>query len=172
MGAAVLALAGAGCNSLTPSQFASSTPHFDPAEYFTGRTSSRGVFENRAGEPARRFTSTASGRWEGGALTLDQTFMYEDGQTQQRHWRIHRLDTHRFEATANDVVGVARGEAYGNAFRWEYTVALSPGNPLMNVHLAQWMYLEPDGRSMLNRATIKKFGVELAQVTEYFAKSM
>lgn len=170
MTAAVVALAGAGCNSLTPAQFASATPRLDPAAYFTGQTSSRGVFENRAGEPARRFTSTANGHWEGGALTLDQAFVYEDGKTQERHWRIRRLDAHRFEATANDVAGIARGEAYGNAFRWEYTVALSPGNPLMNVHLTQWMYLEPGGRTMVNRATIKKFGVELAQVTEYFVK--
>ena len=79
------------------------------------------------GNPLKRFTTASVGRWEGEALALDQEFTYEGGQRQQRHWRIRRVDAHRFEATANDVVGIATGEAYGNAFRWEYTVALKPG---------------------------------------------
>ena len=169
--ALVLALASAGCNSLTPSQFASSTPHFDPAEYFTGRTSSRGVFENRAGEPSRRFTTLCDGHREAdGALVLDQTFNYEDGSVQHRHWRIRRVDAHRYEATANDVAGLATGEAYGNAFHWEYTVALKPGNPLFNVRLRQWMYLQDGGQTMMNRASVNKLGIEVAQVSEFFRR--
>lgn len=101
-------------------------------------------------------------------MWLDQEFIYEDGQRQERHWRIRRVDEHRYEATANDVVGKATGEAYGNAFRWEYTVALKPGNPLFNVRLKQWMYLQADGRTVLNRGTVSKAGVEVAQVSEVF----
>ena len=33
------------------------------------------------------------------------------------------------------------------------------GNVLYNVRLKQWMYLQADGRSMVNRATINKSGV-------------
>ncbi len=166
-----MALLVSGCGSLAPERFAGSTPVFDPVDFFTGRTRSRGVFENRAGEPARRFSTVCDGRREpGGVLLLDQTFTYEDGKTQQRHWRIHRLDAHRYEAVANDVVGPAKGEAYGNAFHWEYTVALEAGNPLYNVRLRQWMYLQEGGRTMLNRASINKLGIQVAQVTEYFQR--
>jgi len=77
-----------------------------------------------------------------------------------------RLDAHRYSATANDVVGTGTGEAHGNAFRWEYTVALQPGNPLSHVRLKQWMYLQDDGRIVLNRGTIRKFGLQVAQVSE------
>ena len=158
----------AGCGSLAPARFADARPAFDPVAYFSGRTESWGVFENRSGDPSRRFTTACSGHREGDTLVLDQVFRYADGQTQQRHWRIRRTDAHRIQATANDVVGTATGEVYGNAFRWEYTVALKPGNPLYNVHLKQWMYLQADGRTMLNRATVTKLGVEVAQVTERF----
>ena len=161
----------AGCASLAPRQFASTGPAFDPQAFFAGRVHSWGVFENRAGAPTRRFTTASVGRWEGNTLLLDQKFTYQEGTHQQRHWRIRRVDDHRFEATANDVVGTATGEAYGNAFRWEYTVALKPGNPLFDVRLKQWMYLQADGRSMVNRATVSKFGVEVAQVTEYFRRN-
>lgn len=156
------------CASLAPQKFADTGPTFDPQAFFTGRVHSWGVFENRAGEPARRFTTASIGRRDGDTLRLDQTFTYDDGTRQQRHWRIRRVDAHRFTATANDVLGEAAGEAYGNAFRWEYTVALKPGNGLFNVRLKQWMYLQADGRTMVNRAVVRKFGVEVAQVTEYF----
>ena len=159
-----------GCASLPPERFAGARPVLDPMAYFAGHTHSWGVFENRAGEPSRRFTTDCHGYREGGTLVLDQTFAYEDGRTQQRHWRIRRVDAHRYEATANDVVGTGTGEAYGNAFHWEYTVALKPGNPLFNVRLNQWMYLQPDGRTVLNRGSVKLFGVEAAQIAESFQK--
>ena len=166
--AVVLALAG--CASLPPERFADAKPTFDPMAYFNGHTHSWGVFENRAGDPSKRFTTDCHGHREGDVLVLDQTFTYEDGHTQQRHWRIRRMDAHHYEATANDVVGTGTGEAYGNAFHWEYTVALKPGNPLENVRLKQWMYLQPDGHTMLNRGSVKLFGIEVAQIAESFQK--
>ena len=157
-----------GCSSLPVAHFAGSSPAFDPVAFFTGRTHSWGVFENRAGQPSRRFQTACVGHREGAVLVLDQDFTYEDGQHQQRQWRIRRVDAHRYEATANDVVGVGTGTAYGNAFHWEYTVALKPGNPLFNVHLEQWMYLQAGGGTMLNRGTVRALGVEVAQITEQF----
>lgn len=158
----------AGCSSLRVEQFAGGAPVFDPLAYFTGKTHSWGVFENRSGQPTRRFQTACVGRMEGGVLVLDQDFTYDDGHHQLRHWRIRRVDAHRFEATANDVVGTGTGEAYGNAFRWEYTVALKPGNPLFNVRLKQWMYLQPPGQTLFNRGTVRALGVEVAQIAEEF----
>ena len=163
-------LGAAGCTALPVSRFAGDSPPLDPIAFFTGRTHSWGVFENRAGAPTRRFRTDCWGHLEGTELRLDQTFTYDDGHRQLRHWRIRRTDAHHFAATANDVVGTGTGEAQGNAFRWEYTVALQPGNPLENVHLRQWMYLQEDGRTLLNRGTVRAFGVEVAQVTEQFRK--
>jgi len=66
------------------------------------------------------------------------------------------------------MIGAARGEAYGNVFHWSFRLALSPGNPLGNVRMTQWMYLQPDGRTMVNHTTIRKLGIVVAQVTEQF----
>ena len=168
--ALLAAVALAGCASVPPEHFAGAKPTFDPMAYFTGHTHSWGVFENRAGNPSKRFTTDCTGRMEGDTLVLDQTFVYEDGSRQQRHWRIRRIDAHRYAAVANDVVGTGTGEAYGNAFHWEYTVALKPGNPLLAVRLKQWMYLQPDRRTLLNRGSVNKFGVEVAQIAESFRR--
>jgi uncharacterized protein DUF3833 len=56
------------------------------------------------------------------------------------------------------MVGKAAGEAFGNVFRWSFALPLSPGNPLANVRMTQWMYLQPDGRTLINHSTIRKFG--------------
>jgi hypothetical protein len=36
--------------------------------------------------------------------------------------------------------------------------------------MSQWMYLQPDGKTMVNHSTIRKFGIVVAQVTEQFRK--
>lgn len=155
---------------MQPTQFAQERPLLDPVKYFTGRTNSSGVMETRGGDPMRRVTTKTNGKWNGNVLLLEQELAFSDGTKQNRSWRIRRLDAHHFEATANDMVGSARGEAYGNCFHWSFTLALSPGNPLGNVRMTQWMYLQPDGRTLLNHSTVRKFGLVVAQVTEQFRR--
>ncbi len=152
------------------SRFASGRPEFQPTKFFTGRTSSFGVMENRRGEPKEIVKTETVGEWVGDTLRLEQDLSLGSGKPQHRSWRIRKLDAHRYEATANDIVGTVRGEAYGNVFHWSFTLALSPGNPVANVRMSQWMYLQPDGRTMVNHSTIQKFGIVVAQVTEQFRK--
>jgi hypothetical protein len=170
LAAAALSLTLAACGAAGPERFADGTPRFEPERFFAGRVRSWGVFEDRSARPTRRFTTDIVGRPDGDALVIEQHFAFEDGTTQQRAWRLRRLDEHRYEATAGDVVGPATGEAWGNLFHWTYTLALDPGNPLKNVDLDQWMYLQQDGETMVNRATISKFGVIAAEVTEFFRR--
>lgn len=158
-----------GCSTLAPQSFANATPAFEPDKFFEGPVRSWGVMERRSGNPVSRFRTEVMGTRDGADLVLTQHFFFEDGRTQQREWRIHRVDQHRYEATANDVAGVAAGEAYGNAFHWVYTLKTKPGNPLFNVQMNHWMYLQADG-SMVNRVQVTKLGVKLQQITEYFRK--
>jgi hypothetical protein len=159
------------CSALAPANFASGEPRFEPEKFFTGHIKSWGVIETRNGDPSSRFTTEIDGRMDGDDLILDQSFAFDDGRTQTRTWRLRRLDAHRYEGTANDVIGIATGEAHGNAFRFEYTLALDPGNPLKNVHMRQWMYGLGEGSMMMNRVDVTKLGVTVAQVTEFFTKS-
>ena len=69
--------------------------------------------------------------------------------------------------SANDVVGEARGEVSGSRFHFVYIVALNLKNSLLNVQLDQIMTLHRDG-TLVNRATIHKFGFPLSRVTERF----
>ncbi len=149
--------------------FESGRPLLDPTQYFTGRTSSSGVLENRTGAPKERVTTQTVGRRIDEALLLEQELQIGE-KKQHRSWRIRKLDASHFAATANDMVGTARGEARGNVFHWSFTLELVPGNVLSRVQMTQWMYLQPDGRTLLNHSTIRKFGVVMAQVTEVFQR--
>lgn len=127
-----------------------------------------GVMEDRRGNPRSRFRTEMFGRREGDVTVVTQDFSFEDGRTQQRVWRIRRVDEHRYEATAPDVIGLAPGEAYGNTFHWEYTLAVNPRNRFTRVRMHHRMYLQADGTTMINRVVIKKFGLVIAQTTEHF----
>ncbi len=158
-----------GCGETLPvSGFRSTAPAMDPIQFFTGHLASWGVLENRSGEPTRIVTTDCMGEMRDGTLRMTQRLTIGQDAPVTRTWQMRRAGPGRYEATANDMVGPAVGEAAGRAFHWTWTLATSPGNPLKNVTMDQWWYLLDDG-SMLNRTTIRKLGVILAEVSEHFA---
>jgi hypothetical protein len=108
-------------------------------------------------------------RWTGDQGVLDEAFTYADGTTQRRIWRLQKLADGRFTGTADDVVGQAKGQQSGNAFNWQYTLALPVDGRVIEVQFDDWMYLMND-RVMLNKAAMSKLGVHLGEVTLSFFK--
>ncbi len=158
------------CADAPTQRFNGASPALDPIAYFDGPTHAWGVLESRGGTPKSRFKADLVGRRDADALILTQDFTFEDGRRQQRIWRIRRIDAHRYDATASGVIGVATGYVHGNTFRWEYTLQLKPDNVLTRVRMHHWMYLAGDGETLINRVTIRKFGVQIGGTTEYFQR--
>jgi hypothetical protein len=157
----------AGCDN-TPSPPVGIGPTFDPIGFFAGHTHSWGVIENRSGAPSEWVTTDCRGEKQGtDHLTMVQHLTFQDGTTQQRDWTLWRSGSNTFEATANDMVGTAEGDANGNVFHWQWVLARHPGDALMNVTMNQWMYRLGDGSVMI-RTTISKLGIILAEVSEQF----
>jgi hypothetical protein len=155
------------CSTLQPRDFAKSENHFELDRYFTGHLTSYGVFETPGGDPKRTFTCDNHGtRQKDGQVFLHQDFKFSDGTRQQRDWKIRRVDDTHWDATANDMIGVARGEGQGNAFEWDYTITADRGNPIASAHVHQWLYLTDDRGRVLSRLVITKLGVQLFQVSE------
>jgi hypothetical protein len=145
-----------------------SSPAFDPVAFFDGHTRSWGVVESRSGAPTQRIVTDTYGAQDGtGRLRMAQRLSFQDGTTQERNWVLWRSGQDQFDATANDMVGTAKGQADGSIFHWQWVLARSPGNALMNVTMQQWMYLMQDG-SVTIRTTISKLGFIVAEVTEQF----
>ena len=169
LGFVLLPMLVAGCSRPLPlSAFAQSGPALDPVRFFEGHVQSWGVLEDRSGQPTSIVTTDCQGVAEGAdGLRMTQRLKVGAGQPVVREWRMRRVSPGRFEATANDMAGVAVGEASGRAFHWQWVLSLSPGNPLKDVTMDQWWYLQDDG-SLLNRTTVRKLGYIAAEATERF----
>jgi len=164
------ALSLAGCASApVPEDYAAEKPVLDLKTYFNGPMTAHGIFTDRAGKVQRRFVVQLVGRWQGDVGTLEEDFIYSDGKTERRVWTITSLGNGRYKGTAADVIGEAAGEARGNALRWSYTLRLPVDGTTYDVQFDDWMYLM-DGKVMLNKARMSKFGFHLGDVTLSFYK--
>ena len=167
--AGLAALALAGCAAGAPQDYARDKPALDLREYFTGRVDAWGVVQDRSGRILKRMVVEIDGAWKGDTGTLDERFTYADGTKETRVWTI-RKDGNRYTGTAADVVGEARGEAAGNALRWNYVLdAKREGGGTIHLDMDDWMWLVDDS-TLVNRTTFSKFGIRFGEVTIFFRK--
>jgi hypothetical protein len=159
----------AGCAGPVPADYANEKPQLDLKTYFNGELTAHGIFTDRSGKVARRFTVDMTGTWNGNQGVLDERFTYSDGKTERRVWRLTDQGGGRYTGRADDVVGEAVGVAAGNALNWRYTLSLPVDGKVYEVQFDDWMYLMDD-RVMLNKAAMSKFGIHLGDVTLSFYK--
>ena len=167
--AAAGAVAISGCAGPSVNDYAQAQPVLDLKRYFNGVVDAWGVFTDRSGRVVKRFTVVMNCSWNGEQGVLDEDFVYSDGTKQKRIWRLQHLGEGNYSGTADDVIGTAKGNSRGNAFRWGYTLALPVDGRVWEVQFDDWMYLM-DERVMINKASMTKFGVFLGEVTLSFTK--
>jgi hypothetical protein len=161
----------AGCASAPmPVDYAAERPALDLRTYFNGNLQAHGLFTDRGGKVLRRFSVQMKCSWSGDEGVLDEDFTYSDGTKERRVWRLKKLPGGRYTGTADDVVGIAQGQAAGNALQWQYTLRLPVDGSVYEVQFDDWMYLV-DERVMLNKAVMSKFGIRLGEVTLAFQKN-
>jgi hypothetical protein len=160
----------AGCAGPDVQQYKPQKPVLDLPAYFNGTTDAWGMFQRRGGEVVKRFHVVITGSsGADGSFTLDEQFSYDDGTSQRRVWHLRRDPDGRWRGRADDVKGEALGELAGNALRWQYTLLLPVDGSTYEMQFDDWMFLIDDC-TMINRASMTKFGIELGQVTLMFRR--
>ncbi|MDG1580108.1 DUF3833 domain-containing protein [Pseudomonas sp. GOM6] len=168
-----LLLAGAllgGCSGVEVEHYSDQQPRLDLPTFFDGPVEAWGIFEDRSGEVIKRFHVDITSRREGEQLILDERFLYSDGTRQRRVWTLTPDGEGRWRGRADDVLGEAQGEIAGNALRWRYQLNLPVDDTTYVVEFDDWMYLM-DEDTLINRSSMRKFGVELGQVTLFFRRA-
>ncbi len=136
-------------------------------DYFLGKTSAIGIFQDRFGKLRRQFSAVMTGCVEGDTLHLHEELAYDDGELETRKWQVRKLGETGYEGTCENVVGKARGRVTGNVFNWQYDVQLKIGGRQVTVRFDDTMYLQAGGL-VINRVRMSKFGVTLGTATIIF----
>lgn len=154
-----------GCATQNIQTYQNTTPTLDMHEFFSGQIDGWGMFQGRNGDVKERFYVDIDATHEGdNVIVLDEKFSWADGTKSQRIWRLTKQADGRWQGTAGDVIGTAKGEVTGNTLHWQYVLDLPVGEKTYKVNLDDWMYLI-DKDVILNRSVMKKFGVEVGSVT-------
>ena len=169
IGTAIVTTGLMGCTSPKVTDYAIEKPLLNLQTYFNGIVDAWGIFTDRNGKVVKRFTVEMNCKWKDGKGVLDEDFLYSDGSKEKRVWKLTDLGNGHFEGSAGDVVGKALGQVNGNAFNWQYTLALPVDGSVLNVQMDDWMYLMND-RVMLNKARMTKLGIHLGDVTLSFTR--
>jgi hypothetical protein len=156
-------------NKMNPTDFKDQKPRLIIEEYLSGNVKAWGILQNRSGKVTRQFSADLNGNWNGKQLILDEKFNWNDGEVQTRKWIIDKIDKHNYEGTAGDVVGKAKGYSYGPAFKFEYVLLVPVKGKEMKITFDDWIFMQ-DERVAINRATMTKFGIKVAELTVMFVK--
>ena len=146
------------------------TAPFDLLSWLEGRTLAEGVFEDRGGRVRRRFTVELNGTAEANALRLNERFIFDNGERQERTWVLTRGPGRIFTGRAEDSVSEAHGRfdegvAYLSSKLW-----LKVGKRKIAMHFDDAFY--PAGAGLvLNRSTMSKWGIRLGQILIQFRKA-
>lgn len=150
-------------------QYSNNSPKFDLLKYFKGDLEAFGMMQDRSGKVTRRFTVKMNGVVDGNKLTLHEYFVFDDGEKQERTWKVEFKDENNFTASAGDVIGVAKGKQYGNALQMKYVLRVPYKKSEIDLTVDDWMYLI-DEKRLVNVSKIKKFGFTVAKLTIGFNK--
>ena len=147
------------------------TPTMDMLGYFSGDVQAWGVVQDRSGKVIRRFILSMHGvPQQDGSLSLHEALSYVDGEKETRDWSVHRVDAHHVDATANGIVGVAKGEQYGNTLHLVYSLQVPMDGKTREFSVDDWFYLQADG-VLINRSYGSKWGFHAFDVITSFQKS-
>ena len=149
--------------------FSKNKPQFKLEEYFNGKTEAWGMFHDRFGNLKRSFRVDIVGTLDSDILTLDEKFLYDDGEKDTRIWTIRILGDNKYSGEASDVVGKAMGISSGNALNWKYKLNLKVKDSTIMVDFDDWMFLQ-DRDILMNRAEVKKWGLNIGVVSITFLK--
>ena len=116
-----------------------------------------------------QFTVDMTGLIENDTLTLEEDFVYADGEIDKRIWKFSKFDEKSYKGLANDIIGEAVAKEQGNAFNMKYKMDLDLGFGELRVNFNDWMF-RIDESTIINKATINKFGLNIATVTLFFRK--
>jgi hypothetical protein len=138
-------------------------PALIPKEFFNGKLTAHGVLKNRDGEVTRTFNATINAYWKDGVGTLEEVFIFDDGEVQYRTWKLQPTKNGGYNATAGDVIGEGIAGISGNAMNLNYVLRIKYNNDTLDLSVDDWMFLV-DENTIINESVLTKWGIRVASI--------
>lgn len=151
------------CSSVSVQQYADNSPRFVAEEFFNGKLSAHGIVKDRGGAVIRYFSASIDAYWRDGVGTLDEEFVFDDGERQTRVWKLKPEGDGKYIATAGDVVGAGSMQVAGNSLFLDYVLRIPYGDGTIDLRIDDRMYLVSE-RVLLNESIMTKWGFEVGQI--------
>lgn len=163
--AVVLAMAAflAACAGVQVEDYADFEPRLEMEAFFDGKLTAHGVVQNRSGRVIRTFNAEIDAYWEDGVGTLEEDFVFDDGELQRRVWTLTPEGPNRYRGTAGDVVGEATLEQAGNSVFLDYVLRIPVGDSDIDVRVDDRMYLVSED-VLINESELSKFGLRVGSL--------
>ena len=143
---------------------------FDLFAFLEGRCIASGFFEDRFGRLRRSFQAGITGHRDGQVLTVDEVFAFDDGSADTRRWTLTADGADGFTGQCDEALGVAAGRLARDRASMRYRIRLNVGPVALAVTFDDVFY-PVDHETMLNRASVRKFGFEIGQVLIVFRRA-
>ena len=152
------------CSVPSIDRYAQRAPAFDPRTFFSGFITAHGVIKDFRGEVTRTFNADIDACWTGDIGTLDERFVFDDGEKQTRLWTLRAQADSTYLATAGDVIGDGHATTAGNAFFLDYVlrVQLADGDSI-DLRIDDRMYRVSEN-VVINQSVMNKFGLEVGEI--------
>ncbi len=153
----------AGCSPVTVQDYADNRPLLVPEEFFQGKLTAHGVIKDRGGKVIRYFNADIKAYWENGIGTLEEDFIFDDGEPERRVWTLTPQGKGRYTGTAGDVVGEGRITVAGNSMFLDYVLRIPYNDGTLDLRIDDRMYLV-NPTMLVNESTMKKFGFRVGEI--------
>lgn len=147
----------------TPADYTGTGPAFLLKTHLAGEILSEGLIYGPNGKVTNSFVAKMVGEWDGDKGTLSEEFTYSNGKQQSRKWFLTLGEGNTFTATAEDIVGKARGVVSGSTVKMEYKIVLPEEAGSHTLNAIDWLYLTENG-VIMNKSEMRKFGLKVAEL--------
>jgi hypothetical protein len=152
------------CSSVTIDRYADNKPQLVAEEFFNGQLRAHGIVKDRGGEVIRYFNASIKAYWIDGIGTLDESFVFDDGEQQTRVWKLQPNADGTYVATAGDVIGEGKMKVAGNSLFLDYVLRIPYGKDTIDLRIDDRMYLVSE-KVLLNESVMTKWGFKVGQIT-------
>ena len=157
------------CGAVTVDEYASNQPTLTPETFFQGQLTAHGVIKDRGGKVIRYFNADIKAYWQDGIGTLEEDFLFDDGEPDRRVWTLTPTGEGRYVGTAGDVVGEGKITVAGNSMFLDYVLQIPWDDGTLDLRIDDRMYLV-NPTTLINESIMTKFGIRVGEILLVISK--